>query len=100
MSKNKEVKQEENKEENKQENKNSEISAAFVENNTVKKMAWSEKRCLKYAKKYDSLTEWKNGHQSSYKAAESHNWISACSAHMSDTSIPLTKKQRKLQSAS
>ena len=41
MSKNKEVKQEENKEENKQENKNSEISAAFVENNTVKKMAWS-----------------------------------------------------------
>ena len=90
----------ENKEENKQEQKKTEISSAFVENNTVKKMAWSEKRCLKYAKKYDSLTEWKEGHQSSYKAAENHNWISACSTHMSDKSAPLTKKQRKLQSAS
>ena len=96
MSKDQEVKQEDNK----KESQSAEISQAFVENNTVQKMAWTEKRCLKYAKKYDSLTEWKKGHQSSYKAAESHNWIKACSSHMSDTSAPLTKKQRKMQSAS
>ena len=48
MSKNTDI----SKDENKKEEKNSEISAAFVENNTVKKMAWSEKRCLKYAKKW------------------------------------------------
>ena len=82
------------------EENNNEISNAYVENNKVQKIGWSEKRCLKYAKKYDSLSEWKKGHQSSYKAAESHGWIKACSDHMSDTSTPLTKKQRKHQSAS
>ena len=81
-----------------------EESSTIVENsipdNKVKKLAWSESRCLKYAKKFDSLSEWKKGHQSSYKAAESHNWIKSCSEHMSDTSLPLTKKQKKLKSVS
>ena len=81
------------------ENEN-EVSNAFQENNKVQKMSWTEKRCLKYAKKYDSLAEWKKGHQSSYKAATSHNWIDVCSEHMSDKSVPLTKREKKLESAS
>ena len=72
----------------------------FPGNEKVTKLAWTEARCLKHAKRYDSLTEWKKGHQSSYKAAESHGWINSCSSHMSDTSQPLTKKQRKIKDAS
>ena len=31
----------------------------FPGNEKVTKLAWTEARCLKHAKKYDSLTEWK-----------------------------------------
>ena len=78
-----------------------EESSTIVENsipdNKVKNSHGVKAAAKSMQKKFDSLSEWKKGHQSSYKAAESHNWIKSCSEHMSDTSLPLTKKQKSLK---
>lgn len=61
----------------------------------VVKMGWNEKRCKKFAGRFDTLEEWAKGHQSSFKAAVAHGWVESCSSHMEDTNLPENLKSYK-----
>lgn len=76
-------------------NENTQESQTPMQQNKVVKLAWDEKRCKKFASRFDTLEDWATGHQSSYKAAVAHGWVESCSKHMTDTSLPENLKTYK-----
>ena len=48
----------------------------------MKRNKWTLEKCLKIAKKYKTIKEWRQGHFNSYCAAQYHKWHSKCTAHM------------------
>lgn len=49
----------------------------------VQKIQWTLARCQKYARRFKSEQEWKDGAPSSYKSAVAHGWVKDCVGHMS-----------------
>lgn len=61
------------------------------------KSEWTLKKIMRIAKRFDNQEEWSKRQPSSYKAAQSHNWVTECTAHMSNkvTSINKDKAKKK-----
>lgn len=47
-----------------------------------KKQPWTLDRCLRAARRFDSVSAWQKGAPSSYKAASARNWLDKCVAYM------------------
>lgn len=45
------------------------------------KHPWTLDRCLKVAKRYESVEAWREGAPACYKAAEAHGWSEVCAKH-------------------
>jgi len=39
---------------------------------------WNVNRCKKFAKRFNSESDWGSGHPSSFKAASSNGWLKEC----------------------
>jgi hypothetical protein len=59
------------------------------------KVPWSEARCLSKAKRFDSVEAWAKGAPSSFKAANAHGWVDACTSHMSGKVVGIGKAKKK-----
>jgi hypothetical protein len=57
---------------------------------------WTKERCLEEAKKYKTITEWKNGSASSYGLACYYKFIDECTAHMIKKRKPYRYWTKKL----
>ncbi|MBQ46637.1 MAG: hypothetical protein CMP10_03975 [Zetaproteobacteria bacterium] len=87
-------------EENEKKEKKPTPSQPGMNNNQKQKVPWSEKRCLKAARRFSTQAEWERGAPASYKAAHSHNWVEVCSKHMSEGTVtPMPKKSRPKKAA-
>ncbi len=46
--------------------------------NRQKGSTWTMQKVAKFARRYSSEAEWKDGHPSSYKSTVAHGWMNEC----------------------
>lgn len=45
---------------------------------------WTKAQCIKEAKKYSNMSEWKENSKSSYSVASKHKWLKKCTKHVTN----------------
>jgi|GEM_PF-1319229 len=56
-----------------------------------KKAKWTVDRAIKAARRFDTEEAWSAGAPASYKAANAHGWVAACTRHMTAKTKPMRR---------